>query len=290
MKLGYPCINKGIGCRANSKFRLASYSNERLIESVQNNLDCLTRILRFNVENELFFFRISSDTVPFASHPVCTIDWLNHFDVEFREIGDFIKENHVRISMHPDQFIVLNSPKEDVVNRSVKELEYHCHMLEGMGLGRSAKVQIHVGGVYGDKEKAIDRFLLRYDMLNPSIKKRLVIENDDRLFSLKDCMIIHNHCGIPVLFDVFHHECLNEGEKIRDCFEMISRTWKEYDGVPMVDFSTQENGKRVGTHAETIDLSKFKNLLQSIKGFDVDIMLEIKDKEQSALKAISQFK
>lgn len=290
MKLGYPCINSGIGCRANSNFRLASYSEERLIKNVENNLECLTRILEFNVENKLLFFRISSDTVPFASHPVCTFDWLNHFHSVFGRIGDYIRQKNIRISMHPDQFIILNSPKNDVTKRSVKELEYHCNMLDEMGLERSAKIQIHVGGVYGEKEKAMDRFIKRYELLTPSIRQRLVIENDDRLFSLKDCMYIHNKCGIPVLFDVFHHECLNNGEKVRDCLEMISGTWKTNDGVPMVDFSNQEKGKRLGTHARTIDLAAFNSFLRATKGMDIDIMLEIKDKEISALKALSQRK
>ena len=290
MKLGYPCVNLGIGCKANTTFRLASYSEDRFIKSVENNLECLNRILKFNVENGLLFFRISSDTIPFASHPVCTFDWLNHFRAAFRKTGDFIRENDVRISMHPDQFIVLNSPKDDVVERSVKELEYHCMMLDQMDLGSSAKVQIHVGGVYGDKDGAMDRFVRRYDMLDPSVRQRLVIENDDRLFSLRDCMTIHNKCGIPVLFDVFHHECLNNGEEIRDCFEMISRTWKIKDGVPMVDYSNQEIGKRTGTHAKTIDLAKFKRFLRMIGGMELDIMLEIKDKERSALTALSQMR
>jgi len=290
MKLGYPCINLGIGCKASSKFRLASYSDERLIENVQNNLECLTRILKFNAENGLLFFRISSDTIPFASHPICSFDWSNHFHDVFREIGSFITKNDIRISMHPDQFIVLNSPKEDVVKRSIKELEYHSKMLDEMGLDRSAKVQIHVGGVYGDKNKAANRFIKRYDLLSPLIRQRLVIENDDRLFSLEDCMAIHHKCGIPVLFDVFHHECLNNGEKIMDCLEMTSATWKTYDGVPMVDFSIQQKDKRPGTHAGTIDLAEFNNFLNMIKGIDVDIMLEIKDKELSALKALSQLK
>jgi UV DNA damage endonuclease len=290
MKLGYPCVNLRIGCKANATFRLASYSDQRLIKNVENNLECLARILKFNVENGLLFFRISSDTIPFASHPVCTFDWLNHFRAVFKKIGDFILENDVRISMHPDQFIVLNSPKDDVVKRSLKELEYHCAMLDLMGLGRSAKVQIHVGGVYGDKEKAMERFVKRYENLDISVRKRLVIENDDRLYSLRDCVTIHNKCGIPILFDVFHHECLNSGENINDCLVTISKTWKTQDGVPMVDYSSQEHGKRKGTHAKTIDPAKFKRFLRMKGGMDIDIMLEIKDKERSALIALSQMR
>ncbi|MGB5924349.1 MAG: UV DNA damage repair endonuclease UvsE, partial [Syntrophobacteria bacterium] len=124
MKIGYPCINRGIGCTANSTFRLASYSEERLIQKVENNLDCLFQILQYNVQNGFYFFRISSDLVPFASHPVCTFDWASHFRGQFRKVGEFIRKHDIRISMHPDQFVVINSLKDDVVERSVWELEY----------------------------------------------------------------------------------------------------------------------------------------------------------------------
>lgn len=96
MKVGYPCINRSLGCKSNSTFRLASYSEERLIKTVKNNLDCLAAILRYNIENELFFFRITSDLVPFASHPVCKFDWVDYFEMQFKEIGDYIRENGLR--------------------------------------------------------------------------------------------------------------------------------------------------------------------------------------------------
>ena len=290
MRLGYPCINREIGCTANSTFRLASYSEERLIQAVQNNLDCLGTILNYNVQQGLMFFRISSDLVPFASHPVCTFDWVGHFGGLLRKVGDFIREYNIRISMHPDQFVLINALKDDVVERSVRELDYHCTVLDNMALDSTAKIQIHLGGVYGDKGSAMDRFIERYTSLSKALKRRLVIENDDRLYSLKDCLSVHQKTGIPILFDVFHHQCLNKGETLRQGLELAASTWKKADGIPMVDYSSQQRGQRPGSHAKSIDLQLFQKFLYETKGLDFDLMLEIKDKEESALKALKVVK
>jgi len=294
MKIGYPCINRGIGrgigCTANSTFRLASYTEERLVQKVENNLNCLSKILHYNVQHGFYFFRISSDLVPFASHPVCTFDWAGHFRGEFRKVGEFIKNHNIRISMHPDQFVIINGLKDDVVERSVKELEYHSTVLDKMGLDSSAKIQIHLGGVYGDKHSAIDRFIENYSSLNKSLKSRLVIENDDRSYSLEDCLSVHQKIGIPIIFDSFHHQCLNEGETLRQGLELSARTWKESDGIPMVDYSSQQRGQRPGSHAKTLNIEIFKKFLHETRGLDFDLMLEIKDKETSALKALKILK
>ncbi len=286
MKIGYPCINTGIGCTTNSTFRLASFSELRFLETVKKNLSCLSRILEFNLENGFLFFRISSDLIPFASHPVCTVKWQEIFKKEFRQIGRFIMRNKMRISMHPDQFVLLNSPKEDVVERSIAELEYHCEALDLMGLGSDAKVQIHVGGVYGDKESAVGRFYDSYSSLPALIRKRLVIENDDRLYSLKDSVGISKKTGVPIIFDSFHHECLNCGESRRDALLLAKKTWKAKDGIPMTDYSSQQNGGRMGKHSQSIDIRHFKKYIRETEGLDFDIMLEIKDKEKSAKKAL----
>ena len=286
MKIGYPCINRGIGCTASSTFRLATYSDERLIQKVENNLDCLFKILQYNVRNGFYFFRISSDLVPFASHPVCTVDWAGHFRGQFRKVGEFIEEHDIRISMHPDQFVVINAQKDDVVERSVWELEYHCIVLDEMALDSTAKIQIHVGGVYGDKRSATNRFIERYSSLSKSLKSRLVIENDDRSYSLEDCLSVHEKIGIPILFDAFHHQCLNNGETLRQGLQLSGSTWKESDGIPMLDYSSQQKGQRPGSHAKTLNKAIFKKFLLETKGLDFDLMLEIKDKEASAFKAL----
>ena len=290
MKIGYPCINTGIGCTANSTFRLANYSEENLIGKVANNLECLRKILGYNAEHGLLFFRISSDIVPFASHQVCTFDWQNHFKKRFREIGGYIKENGMRISMHPDQFVLINSPTERIVRSSVRELEYHCEVLDLMGLDLTAKVQIHVGGVYGDRGSAIERFIRNYMALPDQIRRRLVIENDDRSYSLKDCLAIHEETGIPVLFDSFHHRCLNNREPAEKALESAAKTWKAEDGILMTDYSSQAPNARKGSHTTHIDIDDFRNYLKRTAGTDFDIMLEIKDKEKSALEAVEEVK
>jgi len=286
MKIGYPCINRSIGCTANTTFRLASYSRENMIEKVSNNLSCLESILHYNIDNGLLFFRISSDLIPFASHPICKFNWKEYFKKDFKRIGNYIKKNKIRISMHPDQFVLINTPKEDVLERSIKELEYHCQLLDAMGLGSTAKVQIHVGGVYGEKEKAIDRFVERYKKLPSLVKKRLAIENDERLFSLKDCLGIHKRTGIQIIFDSFHHECYNNGESFSQAIKTAKKTWKKKDGILMIDYSSQKTQARKGTHIYGIDINHFRNFIKETKGLDFDIMLEIKDKEKSALKAL----
>lgn len=290
MKIGYPCINRGIGCTANSTFRLANYSESNLIEKVNNNLDCLSKILEYNLDNDLLFFRISSDLIPFASHPVCKFNWQDYFKERFIEIGHFIIKNEIRISMHPDQFVLINSNKEEVIKRSIEDLKWHCEVLDLMRLDETAKVQIHVGGAYGDKKSAIDRFIENYGKLPRFIKKRLVIENDDKLYSLKDCLSVSKKTGAPIVFDSFHHSCLNNGELLSEAIRLSKKTWKNKDGILMTDYSSQAPNERLGKHAAHIDMKNFSKYIRETRGSDFDIMLEIKDKENSALKAIDLIK
>ena len=286
MKIGYPCLNLTVGCRSNRTFRLKSYSEPRLISTIENNLDCLLEILVFNLKHNLLFFRITSDLVPFASHPICQFDWRSQFKEKFEAIGDFISNHAIRISMHPAQFTLINSPEIDVFQRSIKELVYHAQVLDAMGLDSSAKIQIHVGGIYGDKKKSGVRFIDRFNELPQVVAQRLVIENDHRYYTLGDCLEISAKTGIPVLFDVFHHEANSSGETVREVLDMVYSTWGRHDGIPMVDYSSQRVGGRKGSHSESIDSGDFKAFLEQTKPYDCDIMLEIKDKERSAQKAM----
>ncbi|MFA6072804.1 MAG: UV DNA damage repair endonuclease UvsE [Candidatus Woesearchaeota archaeon] len=287
MKIGYPCINWSIGCTANTTFRLANYTDQLLLEKSINNIGCLKKILKYNLDHDIFLFRIGSDFIPFASHEICNVEWDLMLKEAFIDIGNFIKEHNMRISMHPDQFVLLNSEKKDVLENSIKELVYHAKLLDVMDLDETAKIQIHVGGVYDDKEKSIERFVKNYKKLPERVKARLIIENDDKSYSLKDCLEIHKKTKVPIIFDAFHHECLNNEEPLAEAVKLASKTWKKKDGILIMDYSSQKMGERKGAHATNIDEQLFKKFLEETKGLDFDLMLEIKDKEKSALKAIS---
>jgi len=273
--------------RRRGRYICQIYSEKRLIETVEKNLTCLLKILQYNVRNDLFFFRITSDLVPFASHQVNQFKWQRHFRKTLGQIGKFITDNKIRISMHPDQFTLINSLDPTIFRRSIAELKYHAEILDLMNLSATAKMQIHVGGVYHNKDKSMKRFVSRYRRISRAIRRRLVIENDDRSYKIVDCMNIHDDTGIPVLFDTFHHEILNEGETMLDALEKTRTTWDANDGIPMVDYSHQKDGSKKGSHAETINTGRFKEFLEASKPNDFDIMLEIKDKEKSALKAVN---
>ena len=286
MKIGYPCVNETLPCSAAGTFRLASYSAERLLPTVAANLACLQQILEWNVAHGLLFFRMGSGIVPFGSHEVNTFPWQSHFKSEFRAIGDFIKQHGMRISFHPDQFVVLNSPDPAIVQRSIDELIYQGSMLDLMELDSTAKLQIHAGGAYGDKEAALTRWTDTFHRLVPAaVKDRLVVENDDRLYSLRECLGLHHRTGVPILFDNFHHECLNHGEPMHEALRLAAATWHPTrDGVLMMDYSSQAPGERKGKHTDTLVPELFESFLTDLDGLDVDMMLEIKDKEASAVR------
>ena len=291
MRIGYPCVNESLDCTSTSTFRLASYTDERLELTVANNLRCLGRILAWNVQHDLLFFRIGSGVVPFGSHPVNTFPWQTRFAAEFRALGDYIRAHDMRVSFHPDQFVVLNSPDAGIVARSVQELVYQGSMLDLMGLNSTHKLQIHVGGLYNYRELALSRFIATYETLPAAVRARLVIENDDRLFSLQDCLRVHAAVGIPILFDNFHHECLNHGETMAQALRLAAATWHPtHDGVMMMDYSSQAPGERKGKHTPTLEDALFQNFLRDLGALDVDIMLEIKDKEASAHRACAMLR
>lgn len=286
VKVGYPAVNQALACRSSGTFRLASYSEQRMTETITAHLACLRRVLAWNTEHRLLFFRITSDLVPFASHPVSAgYDWRGRFAGELADIGAYVRAHDVRISLHPGQFVVLNSPSGSTYESSVAELRYHAELLEALGLDPSHKVQIHLGGRHGDAERGMRVWAERFVALPEPVRERLVIENDERDASLADCLRLHADVGVPVLFDTLHHSIRNDGETVLKGLDRAAATWGPADGTPMVDYSTQDPARRPGAHAVTLDVEHFRSFVRRLRHRDVDVMLEIKNKEASALQA-----
>jgi len=290
MRIGYPCINLSLECRSSRTFRLRNYSPERLRETLSGNLDCLRRVLLWNRERGILYFRITSDLVPFASHPVMDVAWQEEFRSRFEALGRLVRRSGMRVTMHPDQFVLLNTPREQVLKNSLSELSYHAELLDLMGADLTCKIQIHLGGVYGDRKAGMERFVQRYGELPEAVRRRLVIENDDRSYGLAECLEVSSRCGVPVVLDVLHHRVLNRGESLREALNAAASTWSSGDGPPMVDYSSQRKGGRPGAHADELDAGDFRRFLQAARGLDPDVMLELKDKERSALAALSALK
>ncbi len=285
MKIGYACVNTSIGCTSSKTFRLKNYSEKRFVQTVKKNLKCLKKILRYNNEHEIMFYRISSKIIPFASHPVCKFGWTNYFKKELKNIGEYIKKKGMRVSMHPDPFIVLNSKHERVVRRSVSELIYHAELFNSLGLDEYNKIVIHVGGVYNNKEKSTKRFIKNYEELPEKVRKYLVVENDEKSYTVKDCL----NLNIPVIVDNLHHELNNNDESLTEVVQKASNTWKKSDGPNILHYSEQRENSKKGRHSKTISIKKFRKFYETIRKIGCDVMIESKDKEQSALKAIKTF-
>ena len=210
------------------------------METIDANLQALMRYLQWNDEHDVRFFRISSATIPFASHPIMTFDWQTHVADQLAIIGRFVRDHGMRINVHPGQYTLLNAERPEVREQSVAELVYHAELLDLMGLDGTHKIQIHVGGTYNNKPAAKDRFCETYAALPKAVRNRLVIENDERQYSLADTLDLNQRTGVPVLFDVFHHRLFNNGEELADAFDRSFATWLDHGG-PMMDYSSQRS-------------------------------------------------
>lgn len=288
MNIGFACLTVGVQGTKLRSCTMKNASPDLLATLIQSNLAALNNMLDYNINNGIKLFRISSDIIPFGSHPVNTLNWQEKFSFQLAEIGHKALTKGIRLSMHPGQYTVLNSPDEKVVDRAVEDLRYHARFLDALGLGKEHKIVLHIGGIYGDKTAAIKRFINRYLGLDDNVKNRLVIENDDKQYNISDVLEIGLSQGIPVVFDNLHHQ-VNSENKYSE-LEWINRcatTWKQSDGLQKLHYSQQDSSKRAGSHSATIDVSDFLQFYESIKGLNVDIMVEVKDKNLSALKCIN---
>lgn len=264
---------------------------EKLRKLIKANLACLLRVLKYNKFHNIHVFRITSKLIPLATHPITTHwDYFEEFKEQLDKLGEYIRQNQIRVSAHPDHFTLLNSPDEAVVNSSIHTLSYHTKLFEMMGLDNSAKLVLHIGGAYKDKDLAMRRFISNYNQLPSAIKNRIILENDDKIFTAKDTLHLCNITKSPMVIDVHHHDCHNNGEYLQSLWPDILKTWNGTQ--PKIHFSSPKSSKNLRAHADFIDPQSFYSFLEQVKQFncDFDVMIEAKQKDKALFQLISDLK
>ncbi|MDD2377452.1 MAG: UV DNA damage repair endonuclease UvsE [Bacilli bacterium] len=290
MNIGYACLTIGDKSIKYKSCKLKNATEKRIATIIEHNLNSLEKAIEYNHINNIKLFRISSDIIPFGSKEVISKSFEKDFKKKFKEIGNKIKKYNIRVSMHPGQYTVLNSINNDVVKNSIADLEYHTKVLEALGTNTSSKIVLHIGGVYGDKKESINRFIQNYKKLDKRIKKRIVIENDDKSYDINDVLNISKKINCPVVFDVLHNKinCYDESKDNLYWIILCLKTWKKKDGIPKIHYSEQDENKKIGSHSLTINTEEFMNFYYQVKHLKLDIMLEVKDKDISAIKCINR--
>ncbi len=288
IRIGYACLALAVPDTGFKSCIMKNATDEKLRELISHNLKSLENLIEYNIRNNILLFRISSDIIPFGSSPVNKLEWWNIFEKEFNGIKDKISKSGMRVSMHPGQYTVLNSPDEGIVERAALDLKYHSRFLDCLGATSENKIILHLGGVYGEPERARERFAQNYKKLSEDIKEKLVLENDDRSYTICDILETASKLKIPVVYDNLHN-------KVKDCgsaddlnwIKECSKTWAKKDGRQKIHYSQQNPDKQAGAHTGTIGINEFMEFYRSLGNIELDIMLEVKDKNISAVKCIN---
>ena len=260
---------------------------EPLREKIIQNLKDTLVMIDWNEKNGIKVFRLSSELFPHKSNAKAL-----NYDYDFaldllKEIGKKAKLYNQRITFHPGQYNVIGTKKEEVLENTIRDLTYHTEVLDLMELDQNSVIVIHGGGVYGDKKSTIDRWCKQFYKLPEKVQHRLVLENCEKNFSIKDCLEVSERINIPVVFDTHHFDCyklLHPDENFEEpeiYMHAILETWWKRNIKPKFHISEQGSGK-IGHHSDLIEI--IPDYLLEIPekfGCDIDIMIEAKLKEQA---------
>jgi UV DNA damage endonuclease len=293
MRLGYCCINlslKDQGISTNRGMIRKTFDSaglEYVSLLIMNNLADLLTILKWNKQNEIYVYRMSSDLFP----------WMSEYKFEdlpsygpisrlAAKVGELVSENNMRLSFHPGQFDVLASPNSNVVQKTIYDLDQHARIMDMMKLPQDhrAAINIHIGGSYGDKHSALERFCENFKLLAPSTKARLVVENDDKAsqFGVIDLFDgVYKVVGCPITFDHFHHRFCTNDISAEQAALLAASTWG--DVTPLQHFSSS---KALYEDASVINRSHADYVYDTVPdyGFEADVEIEAKAKDLALLR------
>ena len=296
--LGYACINMGFSSlpkkqrittnRSMIKRTFLERGIEYASELALQNLRDLYKILEWNLEHDIYFYRLSSDIIPWASeYDLTELPNFGAIHAAALRAGNFAREHGMRLTSHPGPFNKLASPKERVFELTKTDLSVHGDLFDLIGLPRTpyAKLNIHVGAAYGDKSFALDNFCRNFERLPENVRTRLTVENDDKesLYSTLELYEgVYKRIGIPIVFDYHHHMLHTGGQTEQEALELALSTWG--DIKPVVHYSEsrslEHNNPKIKPQAHS-DL--VYNTLDDY-GNEFDIMIEAKHKELALLR------
>ena len=301
VRLGYVAIALKLPkVTSSSTVTYATYSKllseeerlNKLKKITLSNLDDLYKILQYNIQNNIHFYRITSALIPLATHPeVGNWDYRKLFKKDFERIGKLIKENNMRVDTHPDQFNVINSVKDQVVKNTERNLFPHIYLFEDLNYPLG-KMVLHIGSAEGGKEKAMERFITNFKAFPREITSKLILENDDKTFTSKEVLYICKAVDAPMVFDIHHHVCNNEGEDLSQIVEEFLATWDNELLPPKIHISSPKDGEKDRKHADYIYAEDFAEFLEICKQFDrdIDIMIEAKQKDLALYKLVADIR
>jgi len=300
VRLGYVAIALGLPKVTSSSNVTYTYykklvAKEEKINKLKkvsySNIVDLKKILEYNIKNNIHFYRITSALIPLATHPDVNWDYRNIFSVEFKLLGDIIKDNNMRVDTHPDQFNVINSIDEKVVENTKRNLWFHANLFNDMGYP-FGKMVLHVGSAAGGKDAALKRFENNFKRYPDEITSKLILENDDKTFTAKETLQLCKNLGVPMVLDVHHHICNNNGDDIVEILPDIFDTWNGEAFSPKIHFSTPKDNPKDRKHADFIDGHHFVEFIESCKPLnkDIDIMIEAKKKDLALYDLVHSIK
>ena len=302
VRLGYVAISNKLGKKATSSSTV-TYSNykklisdekkfEKLKTVIISNLNGLEKHIKYNIENNIHFYRITSALIPLITHPeVEYFDYRKMFKKDFQYIGKLINESNMRVDTHPDEFNVINSVNPAVVESAKNTLNIHIDWFEEMNYDKG-KMVMHVGGATGGKDAGIARFINNFSTYPERIKSKVILENDDKTYTAAETLNICKTLNIPMVLDIHHHNCNNNGENIFEMLEEIFNTWNKEPLPPKIHFSSPREGEFDRKHADYINGEEFVKFINSAKKInrDFDVMLECKEKDIALFKLVDDIK
>lgn len=251
------------------------------------NADALLDALRYCADHGIGCFRVNSQILPLKTHPelgYSVADLPEHGEIvrRFKACGKFVKQHKLRTCFHPDQFVVLNSPRPDVVENSLRELEYQSEVAEWIG---ADVINIHGGGAYGDKQQALADFARNLDRLSTRVRTRLTVENDDRIYTPADLLPVCRSAGIPLVYDVHHHRCNPDGLTVEQVTRRATKTWNR---EPLFHISSPIqgwDGPKPQRHHDFINLLDFPDCWRRKR---ITVEIEAKAKEVAVKKLLAE--